>query len=158
MTPMRAAALALLLLAAPCAALVRIEPAAPAVGEPVKVQVFGEFGVPCFTLAATRRVDGRRVAIDVALTRVPGECPQLVASWVVIENLGPLAAGEYEIVVDTASLGGGWGRAPQHLAFSVRSEPVPRPTPYPACFGDCDGNGAVGIDEVMRLVGSASTK
>lgn len=149
MTPMRPAALALLLLAAPSAALVRIEPAAPAVGEPVQVQVFGYHGNPCFTLAATRRTEGDAIAIDIALTQLPGLCPQVVASWVVVENLGPLAAGPHAVVVHA-------GAGEERVAFEVGgATPTPTATPYPACFGDCDGSGSVGIDEVVRLVSAA---
>jgi hypothetical protein len=130
-------------------ATIEVAPGEPTTADVVRITASGSMPNPCYDVASTAAVSGERISIHVQLTARPVVCIQVLGSWLVVHDVGPLAEGHYVIEVEVAGLPWPVG-AFESAEFTVAAAAVSTGVEATQCAGDCDGDGTVTIEELTQ--------
>ena len=103
------AVLAVLFWASTCVvadARIEIAPERPMSSDIVRIAANGVLPVPCYDVVSTVTVVGRVILVEVEARGRGGLCIQVLSFWSVAHEVGPLAAGPYQVVVDFVRIDG----------------------------------------------------
>jgi hypothetical protein len=130
-------------------ATIDVVPPEPTTADVVRVTASGSMPNPCYDVASTVSRSGERISIHVQLTAQPVICIQVLGSWQVVHEIGPLAEGPYRVDVEVAGLPWTVG-AFESAEFTVSAATGSTGVEAVQCAGDCDGDGTVTIEELTQ--------